>query len=288
VQELLPLIGEGNPDGISNRWPHIERFLRVDDSTGRVEDDFHWWWRIEDTLSPTEQVAANEEWAEFYEWRLAQRAAELAGDRVERHLVSEWTDSMAYCCRRSAAWARGEDPDELVPQSQRRPDLHANSSRSWPRSSKSWTHAVSRPGNWPRLGSRGVAMISRYVELYGLPCGLFGRPASHSEVFPNGVRTAHLEWRKRPCDSAGSTASNQPDRGVGHGRFPGRRSRPGEVRQSRTEDKIRSHEYEKTDGCQVTLDRNTSNLTALCRARLATDCLLKVVCLDRVRSSGQP
>ncbi|MPZ83106.1 MAG: hypothetical protein GEV28_23020 [Actinophytocola sp.] len=76
-------------------------------------------------MSPVERAAAYEEWADFYEWCLEQRAAELAGDRVKRHLVAEWTDSMTYCCRRSAAWARGEDPGEWVPQSQRRPDLHA-------------------------------------------------------------------------------------------------------------------------------------------------------------------
>ena len=40
-----------------------------------------------------------------------------------RRLVEEWTDSMAYCCRRSAARARGEDPGEWVPQWKRRPDL---------------------------------------------------------------------------------------------------------------------------------------------------------------------
>lgn len=34
---------------------------------------------------------------------------------------------MAYSCRRCAALTRGEDPGEWVNQSQRRPDLHAES-----------------------------------------------------------------------------------------------------------------------------------------------------------------
>jgi hypothetical protein len=49
----------------------------------------------------------------------------LATDRVKRHLVAEWTDSMAYSCRRSAALARGEDPEPYMPLSIRRPDLDA-------------------------------------------------------------------------------------------------------------------------------------------------------------------
>jgi hypothetical protein len=76
-------------------------------------------------LGPGERVAAYEEWADFWEWRLAQREPELTSDRRKRHLVAKWTDSMIYSCRRSAAFARGEDPGEWVPQSQRRPDLHA-------------------------------------------------------------------------------------------------------------------------------------------------------------------
>lgn len=112
---------------VSNRWPHIGRALHVD-SAGNVEDDFFGWeWWSRDTLSAAEQAAAYEEWADFYEWRLAQRADELANDRVKRHLVEEWTDSMAYCCRRSAAWARGDDSGEWIPQYVRRPDLDAES-----------------------------------------------------------------------------------------------------------------------------------------------------------------
>jgi hypothetical protein len=54
-------------------------------------------------------------------------------------------------------------------------------------------------------------MIGRYIELYGLPCGLCGLPAHHSEVFPNGVRTVHMDWRKRPCDAV-HPAAKRPDR----------------------------------------------------------------------------
>lgn len=39
--------------------------------------------------------------------------------------LEEWTDEMAYGCRRCAAYARGEDPGEPVPLSVRRPDLYA-------------------------------------------------------------------------------------------------------------------------------------------------------------------
>jgi hypothetical protein len=109
---------------MSKRWPHIKRFLRVE-SSGDVEDDFHWWWSAENTLSPAERTAANEEWADFYEWRFEQRADELAGDHHKRGLIEEWTDSMAYMCRRCAAFARGDDPGPWVPQWERRPDLAA-------------------------------------------------------------------------------------------------------------------------------------------------------------------
>jgi hypothetical protein len=61
-------------------------------------------------LSPAERSAGYEEWADFYEWRCEHAAAESADDRGMRRLVEEWTESMAYCCRRSAARARGEDP----------------------------------------------------------------------------------------------------------------------------------------------------------------------------------
>jgi len=92
-----------------------------------VGDDYFGWAREEPALGPDEQAAALEEWADFYEFRLAQRADELAIDRGKRNLVEKWTDSMAYCCRRSAAWARGEDPGEWIPLPVRRPDLDAAS-----------------------------------------------------------------------------------------------------------------------------------------------------------------
>lgn len=112
---------------VSNRWPQIRRFLRVD-STGGFDDDFQGWSScVERKLSPDERAAAYEEWADFWEWRLAQREPELASDRRKRHLVAKWTDSMTYSCRRSAAWERGEDPGTWVPQAQRRPDLYAES-----------------------------------------------------------------------------------------------------------------------------------------------------------------
>jgi hypothetical protein len=117
--------GRLTPEDISNRWPHIGRFLRLDDSTGSVDDDHPRFWRVEDRLAPAERAAAYEEWAEFYEWRLEQRSDELATGRVKRHLVAEWTESIAYSCRRSAAFARGEDPGVSMPLSVRRPDLDA-------------------------------------------------------------------------------------------------------------------------------------------------------------------
>jgi hypothetical protein len=119
------LLGKAKHRWFSDQWPHIARFIRAPDSTGWVEDKFPRWSLYAEELSPAERAAAYEEWADFFQWRLAQRATELARDRDKRHLVEEWTDSMTYCCLRSAAWARGEDPGEWVSQSQRRPDLHA-------------------------------------------------------------------------------------------------------------------------------------------------------------------
>jgi hypothetical protein len=109
---------------IISQWPRIGRFLRVD-SNGWVDDDYLSFAYVEGRLDPAERAAAYEEWAHFYEWLLERRAAELATDRVKRRLVTEWTESMAYSCRRSAAFARGEDPGEWVPLSTRRPDLAA-------------------------------------------------------------------------------------------------------------------------------------------------------------------
>lgn len=101
---------------VSNRWPHIERFLRTDCPTGWVDDEYHrWHFANEEAILPCAEVAAAlDEWADFYEWRLEQRADELASDRTKRHIVEVWTDSMVYCCQRWAARARGEDPGEWI------------------------------------------------------------------------------------------------------------------------------------------------------------------------------
>lgn len=106
-----------------SRWPLIGRSLRVD-SAGNVEDDFFGWsWWFSGKLTCEERAAAYEQWAEYYEWHLTQRAEELAQDRGKRRVLERWTDDMAYCCRRLAAWARGDNPGEWTPQYVRRPDL---------------------------------------------------------------------------------------------------------------------------------------------------------------------
>jgi hypothetical protein len=107
----------------TSQWPRIRQFLHADNPTSSVGDDYLSFLRTEDRLDPAERAAAYEEWADFYEWRLARRAGELATDRVKRYLAAEWTESMTYSCRRSAAFARGEDPGPCVPLSTRRPDL---------------------------------------------------------------------------------------------------------------------------------------------------------------------
>jgi hypothetical protein len=53
-------------------------------------------------------------------------------------------------------------------------------------------------------GGRGTsrhAMTVHVFMLYGVPCGQCRLPAHSIEVYPNGVRTSHNDWRKRPCDS---------------------------------------------------------------------------------------
>jgi hypothetical protein len=110
----------------TSRWPHIQQYLHVR-ATGQIDDTFYWWQfhteRI--TLPNPDVAAAYDEWADFYEWCLSQRAGELAADRVKRHQAEEWTADMAYCCRRSVAWARGEDPGEWRSLVERRPDIRA-------------------------------------------------------------------------------------------------------------------------------------------------------------------
>jgi hypothetical protein len=119
------LLGKPCRKWFSEQWPHIARYLREPEPSGWVEDKFANWSRYADELSPADRAAGYEEWADFYEWRLVQRADELARDPGKRHLVEEWTDSMAYCCRRSAVFARGGDPGEWISDKERRPDLHA-------------------------------------------------------------------------------------------------------------------------------------------------------------------
>lgn len=108
----------------STRWPHIRQWLRLD-PTGWVDHSLNRWAGAEPLLSPAERAAAYEEWADFFEFRLAQRADELAHNDHKRGLVEEWTADMTYCSLRCAAHARGEDPGEWIPQWERRPDLAA-------------------------------------------------------------------------------------------------------------------------------------------------------------------
>jgi len=74
-----------------DRWPHTARFLRIDEPTGSIEHDHLGFSCVEDELTPATRAAAYEEWVNFHEWHLEQRAAELAADHVRRHLVAEWT-----------------------------------------------------------------------------------------------------------------------------------------------------------------------------------------------------
>jgi hypothetical protein len=50
-------------------------------------------------------------------------------------------------------------------------------------------------------------MTGRYHEMYGLPCGHCGHPAHHIEVYPNGVRTVHMDRWQRPCDAVSPAPS---------------------------------------------------------------------------------
>lgn len=109
---------------VMSRWPHIAPFLE-EWGDGKMRYDYLSFWYQESELEPAEQAMANEEWADFFEFLLEQRADELAGDRVKRHLVEEWTDSMVYGCRRAAVIARGGNPGPWVPLPERRPDLAA-------------------------------------------------------------------------------------------------------------------------------------------------------------------
>lgn len=111
-----------DPD-LTNRWPRIRNSLRVDPA-GNVDSDFIGWsWYTGRRLSTAELATAYEEWADFYEWYLVHRTNQLADAPGLRRWMAQWTENMAYCCRRSAARARGEDPGQWIPQYERRPDL---------------------------------------------------------------------------------------------------------------------------------------------------------------------
>lgn len=56
-------------------------------------------------------------------------------------------------------------------------------------------------------------MTAQFFMLYGVLCGRCSLPAHHIEVYPNGVRTVHVDWQKRPCDAVHS-ALKPPDRRV--------------------------------------------------------------------------
>lgn len=107
---------------VEARWPHIRRYLLVNDATGWIECDFRRWHiATEGVRCPDpEYAAASEEWADFYQWRLEQDRVRLADNRGGLRFVEEWTDSVVYIHKRMAARGRGEDPGEWIPQYERR------------------------------------------------------------------------------------------------------------------------------------------------------------------------
>src|SRR2546422_858938 len=95
---------------MAERWPLIVRCLDRS-PTGWVSARLHDWdWRNWRKLSPAALAAAYEQWADFHQWRLAQRAAELATNPSLHHILERDTDDLVYLFRRCAAQARGEDP----------------------------------------------------------------------------------------------------------------------------------------------------------------------------------
>ncbi|AOS61957.1 hypothetical protein [Actinoalloteichus hymeniacidonis] len=109
----------------SGRWPTIRRYLLAKPRIAKITNPFlDWHCANASTTLPNEQIAdALTEWADYFEWDLQQRTDELVADPARQHFLENWTDSMAYCCRRWAAWARGEDPGKPIPLHERRPDL---------------------------------------------------------------------------------------------------------------------------------------------------------------------
>lgn len=109
---------------VTGRWPHIRRGLHVN-AAGMVDDDYIGWQRHAlNRLNPSQLAVAYEQWADYYQWRFDQRAAELATNPTLFRLAAKWTDSMVYSCLRSAVWARGDDPGAPLRQWERRPDLY--------------------------------------------------------------------------------------------------------------------------------------------------------------------
>jgi hypothetical protein len=111
---------------LEERWSRIEYALTVARS-GYVDCDYV---AISGRLDHrgvegAERAETWEELAAFYEWRLTQRADEMADSWSLRYLLVTWTDSMCYSLRRSAAYARGDDPGPVIPQSQRIPEVYA-------------------------------------------------------------------------------------------------------------------------------------------------------------------
>jgi hypothetical protein len=105
---------------IAQRWPHIKRYVWVNNSDVCVDDYRRWFCVHESTPPPCPELAlAYEEWADYFEWRLTRRADELAADPGKRRVVENWTDSIAYSCRRLAVYARGGDPGERLSPDER-------------------------------------------------------------------------------------------------------------------------------------------------------------------------
>lgn len=111
---------------LAQRWPAIGRWLRV--HRGEVCFDYIGWTFSVDRhgVRGEELATALEQQIAYYEWLLEQRVSgHLAGHRLGQYVCTKWTDSMTYCCRRMACFARGENPGAWVDQHERRPDLAA-------------------------------------------------------------------------------------------------------------------------------------------------------------------
>lgn len=112
---------------LDERWPRIGYALTVSESGYVDADYFLILGRMDHRgVQGGERAETWEELARFYEWRLEHRADELAHQPDLRWLVECWTDSMTYSLRRSATFARREDPGPVITHSQRRPDLWAH------------------------------------------------------------------------------------------------------------------------------------------------------------------